>query len=145
MGIFDFLGNLIKPITDTILGLDGNNIKKQELVNDIAKLQIEVSGKVLEYETKLMQAQADIIKAEAQGASWLQRNWRPMLMCMFGFIIANNYILVPYFQAIFGWSVPLDVPQDLWDLLKIGIGGYVVGRSAEKIAPAIVSAVKSNK
>ena len=35
-----------------------------------------------------------------------------------------------------GTGVMLDIPPDMWDLLKIGLGGYVVGRSAEKGAKA---------
>lgn len=34
------------------------------------------------------------------------------------------------------WNIfntpPADIPPDMWDLLKLGVGGYVVGRSAEK-------------
>ena len=73
-----------------------------------------------------------IILAEAQGESWLQRNWRPLLMLVCIAIIANNYVLYPYMRAIFGWGVALDLPEALWELLKIGVGGYVVGRSVEK-------------
>ena len=25
-----------------------------------------------------------------------------------------------------------DIPPDMWDLLKLGVGGYVLGRSVEK-------------
>ena len=36
------------------------------------------------------------------------------------------------------WPVRLDpqlaLPPDMWTLMKIGLGGYVTGRSAEKIA-----------
>jgi hypothetical protein len=145
MGLFDFLGELVKPISDTIIGLDTNAIKKQELQNAISALEISVSEKMLDYEKQLMISQADIIKSEAQGQSWLQRNWRPLLMCMFGFIVANNYILVPYLQAMFGWSVQLQIPPDLWDLLKLGIGGYVVGRSVEKTAASVTEVIKSKK
>ena len=53
-----------------------------------------------------------------------------MLTCIT--IIANNYVLYPYMRAIFGWGVALDLPEALWELLKIGVGGYVVGRSVEK-------------
>jgi hypothetical protein len=74
----------------------------------------------------------DIILAEARGESWLQRNWRPLLMLTCIAIIANNYVLYPYVKAIFGWGVALDLPESLWELLKIGVGGYVVGRSLEK-------------
>jgi len=31
-------------------------------------------------------------------------------------------------------SVILEFPDKLWSLLQIGVGGYVIGRSAEKIA-----------
>jgi len=55
-------------------------------------------------------------------------------MLTFVAIIANNYILAPYLQAMFGWSVALDIPPDMWDLLKLGLGGYMIGRSGEKIA-----------
>ena len=34
------------------------------------------------------------------------------------------------------------VELKLWNILEIGIGGYVIGRSAEKIAPAIAQALK---
>ena len=74
--------------------------------------------------------------AEAKGESWLQRNWRPLNMMVFVFIVANNYIIAPYAQAISGTSVSLPTPPDLWVLIKIGLGGYVVGRSAEKCVTA---------
>ena len=55
-------------------------------------------------------------------------------MCMFGLIIANNFIIYPYASLFTDKAVMLDTPQDLWDLIKIGLGGYIVGRSGEKIA-----------
>ena len=56
------------------------------------------------------------------------------MMCLFGLIVANNYIVFPYLQNFMPDSaVLLPIPQDLWALLKLGIGGYVVGRSGEKI------------
>jgi hypothetical protein len=82
---------------------------------------------------ELMKSQTSIILAEAKGG-WLQRNWRPMLMALFGVIIANNYIVHPYLQLFApGKSLALTLPPEMWSLLKIGIGGYVVGRSVEKV------------
>lgn len=38
-----------------------------------------------------------------------------------------------------GWSEPnLAEALKLWDIVEIGLGGYVIGRSAEKILPALV-------
>ena len=72
--------------------------------------------------------------AEAKSESWLARNWRPLLMLIVGMIIANNYLLVPYANAFFNWGILLELPDALWTLLTIGVGGYTVGRSAEKVA-----------
>lgn len=94
--------------------------------------QLQAQGKLSRF-VEQIHAQTKIIVAEAQG-SWLQRNWRPMLMCLFGVIIANNYLLYPY-MALFLENPPLmEIPPDMWSLLKIGLGGYVVGRSVEKAA-----------
>lgn len=85
-------------------------------------------------ENGVMKMKSAIIIAEAKGGSWLQRNWRPMLMCLFGIIIANNYIIYPYVVMLFGVenAVKMDIPPDMWDLLKLGVSGYIVGRSVEK-------------
>lgn len=81
-------------------------------------------------------AQADIIKTEAASSHWLAANWRPLLMLTFGGLIAARW---------FGWAAP-NLSQEeylaLWNIVEFGIGGYVIGRSAEKIAPAIAGALK---
>lgn len=103
--------------------------------------RIEFKSRLLEKsmdrDSTLFKAQRDIIVAEAQGESWLQRNWRPLIMLVFGFIVANNYIIAPYIAAFApaGTAAPvLEIPTDMWSLMKLGLGGYVVGRSGEKIA-----------
>ena len=58
-------------------------------------------------------------------------------MLTFVAIIANNYILYPYLSLFWGEAPVLEIPPDMWGLLKIGLGGYVVGRSAEKVAKVI--------
>lgn len=79
-----------------------------------------------------LQAQAGIITAEAASANKLTSSWRPALMYIFMAVIANNYIIAPYLQAMFHVGLQLQTPPDMWELLKICIGGYVVGRSVEK-------------
>ena len=75
--------------------------------------------------------QTEIIVAEAKG-NFIQRSWRPILMLSFGFIV----IYVKFAAPLFGLPIP-ELEIEFWELLKIGIGGYVVGRSAEKIADKI--------
>jgi len=88
-------------------------------------------------ELKELEAAASVVVAEAKSEHPLTSQWRPITMLTFTAIVANNYILAPYLQAMFGWGVTLEMPPQLWNLLSIGIGGYIVGRSGEKIATAV--------
>jgi len=55
------------------------------------------------------------------------------LMLLFGFIIANEYVVSPYIQALFSITLPVKpITPDMWAVLKLGIGGYIGGRSIEK-------------
>jgi len=107
----------------------------EKLIPDPQK-QAEAKIKLLsleqEGELKELSGAIAIIAAEASSEHWLTANWRPLTMLVFVVIIANNYILAPYIALFFGVSVSLELPPDMWDLLKIGLGGYVVGRSSEK-------------
>lgn len=84
-------------------------------------------------------AASNIITAEANSESWLARNWRPILMLTFGALIVARW---------FGWAAPNLSEAEylkLWDIVQLGIGGYVIGRSGEKIIPAIADAIASRK
>lgn len=84
-----------------------------------------------------LQISAGVVTAEANSEHWLAANWRPITMLTFVFIIANNYIIYPYLSLIFDDAPMLEIPKDMWELLKIGLGGYVVGRSVEKVAKVV--------
>jgi hypothetical protein len=81
-----------------------------------------------EQQLELQKLQTEIVLAEANG-NWLQRSWRPILMLAFGFIV----IYVKFIAPLFDLRIP-PLENEFWNLLQLGIGGYVVGRSAEKIA-----------
>ena len=82
---------------------------------------------------KEVEAAANVIVAEANSEHWLVAAWRPILMLTFGLIVANNYILYPYLSLFWAEAPTLEIPPDMWGLLKLGVGGYIVGRSGEKI------------
>src|SRR5664279_127354 len=83
MGILDFLGGIIKPITDLIDNLTTTDEERGKLKNELTKIENEFMGKALEYESKLLDTQGKVVEAEANGQSWLQRNWRPITMLTF--------------------------------------------------------------
>lgn len=115
-----FSGSLVK---DVLGGLDGLITSKEE------RLQAEIALKQIfaTKELELQKMQADIIIAEASG-NWLQRSWRPILMLSFGFIV----IYVKFIGPLFGLTIP-PLENEFWNLLQLGIGGYVIGRTGEKM------------
>lgn len=131
MGFGEKLAGLFTPSGDTIKGaMEGAGslavdlrtaIKGAELTPD---KMAELESKALEIESNIKQAQAGVIVAEAQGESWLQRSWRPITMLVFVVVILLNQF------GIF----PVELSPEIWAVLKIGIGGYVIGQSAEVVA-----------
>ena len=97
-----------------------------------AKAKLELLRMQSSGELAKLQASAGIITAESQSEHFLVAAWRPITMLVFVFIIANNYIIYPYLSLFFDSAPKLSIPPDMWDLLKIGIGGYTVGRTVEK-------------
>ena len=96
------------------------------------RLKADINARLIDQESALTGAARDVLVAEAKGESWMQRNWRPLVMLTFAAIIANNYLVAPYVQAFGGVAVVLDIPAGMWNLLTMGLGGYVVGRTLEK-------------
>jgi hypothetical protein len=134
---FKGLGSLALSIRSAITGSMTPEQKSQVLVQ-LSQLEAQAEKAEIAYR----EAQAKVIIAEAQGESWLQRNWRPILMLTIVFIVANNYVIAPYI-SLFGYkSLALELPETMWNLMNIGVGGYVVGRSGEKIATAVAEVMK---
>lgn len=128
------MGGLLLKLGSAILPGVFNIVDQAVADKDLAaKLKHDLQMAALEGSLTDTKAARDVIVAEAQGKSWIQRNWRPVTMLTFVFIIANNYIFVPYAQA-FGASVPsLEIPPGMWALLNVGIGGYIASRGVEKV------------
>jgi len=127
MGIFGFIGSIFKPAVKLIDELHTSEEEKLILRNELIKLENEFREKVLEYESKLIEAKASVIQSESTGRSWLQRNWRPITMLVFlTLVVCDSFGLLAFRLA-----------DQAWGLLKIGLGGYVIGRSAEKIIPSV--------
>jgi len=82
---------------------------------------------------KELDAAMNVIMAEAGSKHKLAAIWRPITMLVFVFIIFNNFVIYPYLSLFWPEAPTLDIPPDMWDLLKLGLAGYVAGRSGEKM------------
>lgn len=125
------------PIVGKILGgvLDivDDAVEDKDHANDIKANLTEVFEQAdLTKFTAMVEGQTKVLLGEIQGQSWMQRNWRPVLMLTIVAIVANNYIIYPYLSLFTARAVVLELPEKLYNLMSIGVGGYIVGRSAEK-------------
>jgi hypothetical protein len=111
-----------------------NTIEKSVPDKDLQeKLKAQLQTQLLQSNTAELQAAAKIVEAEAK-AGWFSASWRPLLMYVLIFILIWNYVLGPVVKFFFAAAITIDLPGDVWTLLQIGLGGYVVGRSAESVA-----------
>tara|TARA_R100000951_G_C2618477_1_gene173611 strand:+ start:357 stop:752 length:396 start_codon:yes stop_codon:yes gene_type:complete len=121
--------------TDAIFDIGGKLIDRlwpdpeQRDKARLAMMEMQQAG-----ELKELDAAMNVIVSEASSDHWIVSAWRPITMLVFVAIVANNYLLYPYISLFWAAAPMLELPPDLWDLIKIGLGGYVVGRSAEKVA-----------
>jgi hypothetical protein len=115
------------------------------LVADIVKEAIPDADKRVEAESKVrlallensqqLEASASqIILAEAKSEHWMAASWRPLLMMVITAIVAWNYLIGGIIEAIIGRDILIPLPDEMWTLLTVGVGGYTIGRSGEKIA-----------
>jgi hypothetical protein len=101
-----------------------------------AKAEAEMMKTLLAHQAEIEGAAAKIIQTEAASSHWLAANWRPLTMLVFVCLIVARW---------FGWAAPNLSEAEyvkLWSIVEFGLGGYVVGRSVEKIAPSIASAMR---
>ena len=105
---------------------------------EAAKIEAEMTAQLWQNAHQLNAAAADIIKTEAASQHWLTSNWRPITMLVFVVLIVARW---------FGWAAPgLSEAEylKLWSIVEFGLGGYVVGRSVEKIAPTVADAFRKH-
>lgn len=127
--LLPILGQIGQQVAKSLFPDAADEIKRKEVEN-------QLSLAVLQHSHAIEQAAGEIIKTEAASSHWLAANWRPLTMLTFVILIVARW---------FGWSAPgLSEAEALalWDIVQLGLGGYVIGRSAEKVVPAIAGALR---
>lgn len=122
--IFGFLGQAVG-------GFFG--LKKEQ--GEAIKEAIKAVGDVNSSEGQRESAIATVIAAENASGYWLSAVWRPLTMVVFLGIIVSYW---------FGYAPPglmVDkmppMMERLFDILQLGIGGYIGGRTIEKVISSL--------
>ena len=119
LGVLGAVAPMVKTLFSTIDKTIDNKAEAE-------KIKQNIQQQLLSGQLKELEAQAQIITAEAKGG-WLQRNWRPLLMLTFAGLVVALW---------FGFTapnIPESVQNSLLNIVLVGMGGYIVGRSGEKI------------
>lgn len=123
------ISSVLETVSNVVSGTVGKFIEDKDKAKELeTALTAQLTTSVVELMGRELDAQKSVIVAEAQGESWLQRNWRPIIM------MALSTMVCIYWM---GWThQELDQPVILkiLDIVQVGLGGYIGGRTAEKLA-----------
>ena len=130
--------NMVSPKGGGVVGgilkdLESGKVSEEEanakMIEALSSAQAEIS-----------QNQASVIKAEVNSDSWLARNWRPIMALTYGLSYWYVIMVIPHLVS---WGM-MNAPkfgeiglENMFYLTMVAIGGYVGGRSLEKIAKTI--------
>ena len=107
-----------------------------------AEAQAQVVDSLLGQQTAIYDAAKTVMAADAASESWLTRSARPLVV-----VWCLAMITAVTFSPMFGSELQnaiiaslASVPADLWDIVKVGIGGYMLARTADKVVTKYLEA-----
>lgn len=143
MGLLDtILGGGVGKMVKDVVGsfkLDPETKAKidaavEEHSHELAVLDKQYEAKLLEARQKEVEVAGANIRAEAASDSFISKNARPLFIFIGSIVIWANY-LVAMIAGIAGRQyIPVEVPDIVFQIYILGFGGYVAGRSYEKVA-----------
>lgn len=124
-------GGAVGGLIASALGVDNDPDAVAQAIKTDPSAALKLRQVEAELEQTRLEMRAQVVTAEANGESWLQRNWRPLMMIWFGVLVGGYW---------FGWT-PQNLTENtvlaLFDIIQFGLSGYIVGRSAEKITKSM--------
>jgi hypothetical protein len=127
MGITDLIAGIFKPAAELIDELHTSDDERLQAKGHLLDVQAAAMQRVFDYEKEMIKGQHAVVTAEASSTNWLAASWRPITMLTFlALVVGDTFGLL---------ATPLR--DEAWELLKLGLGGYVLARSGEKIAKVV--------
>lgn len=131
MNALTILPSIIGPISDVIARLIPDPNKRIELEHEVTKT-------LMSNQAALLDAMKSVMVADAQSEGWLTRNARPLVviwaLCMLTWVGVIAPSLGIGNEAIKAIS---SIPDSLWNLVTVGIGGYMIAKTVESAATTI--------
>jgi Holin of 3TMs, for gene-transfer release len=136
--IIELVTGLMKgPITQVLDGF----IKDTQTRHQV---EADLKTRLTDHLAEVVALQQAVVLAEVKSEHWLTRSWRPLLMLLMMAFLALTGLVLPLGDLIVGRVIPFNphwqaIPPAFWEFLTIGMGGYIGGRSLEKIAGQVVA------
>jgi hypothetical protein len=141
-GLFDIgsvVGDVVESIGDAADDLFTSDQERKKAERLKKKIRVELEERLLDVKEQLIQQRGSVLEKEVQGESWYQRAWRPLTMVVFVGVIVGHWF------GVAGTHLDPAIQEWLYKVIQLGLGGYVFGRSAEKIAPHARDAIAGKK
>jgi len=127
MGITDLIAGIFKPAANLVDELHTSEEERLKAKGHLLDVQAAAMQRIFDYEKEALAGQQAIVTAEAKSEHFLVAAWRPITMLTFLVLAVGDSLGL--------LATPLR--DEAWTLLQLGLGGYVVGRSGEKIAKVV--------
>ncbi|MEN3229170.1 3TM-type holin [Methylorubrum rhodesianum] len=128
--LFPVLMQVLGPVLQKVIPDEGKR----------AEAQAELQRAMLDQQADLNKAMADVMKADASSESKWARNARPAVVFWALAMITWVGVISPMIGLQAETVAALKgVPEDLWSLLSVGIGAYMLARSVDKIVPQVLA------
>jgi len=127
IGVIDLIAGIFKPAAELIDELHTSEEERLQSKARLLDVQAAAMQRVFDYEAEMLQAKSKIVHAEASSKHWLTANWRPITMLTFLVLVVGDSL----------GFLPNDLNDQAWLMLELGLTGYIVGRSGEKIAETL--------
>lgn len=120
------IGALIPVLSTIATNVSSSLFPSASDKNKKVELEQAVERELIKQSATIEKMAGDIIKEEAR-AGFLASSWRPITMLVFVTLITAHWL---------GFT-PEGISEEevigLLEIVKVGLGGYVLGRSGEKI------------
>ncbi len=140
-GVLGFVSGIIKPATELIDNLTTTKEEKLELKARMMEIENALTAKLIDLETRTIEAKEKIMVAELQQTDNYTKRARPTIIYGGLAILALNHVLLPW-AAWFGIHIfskainlpSITLPSEFWIAWGGVCGVYAFGRSKEKLA-----------
>jgi hypothetical protein len=148
--IFGVVDRAIKPVTNLVDDVHTSKEEKQQLNNELEEIKNRLTSEMISVQKEELKAKTEILTTDAKSGNWLLESWRPLtilsLVGIYVLILANNYIVAPALAKYTDIaSVQFTMPPDLGSIIKLILGTFTFGKSAEIVAGRVSGSHDSNR